>query len=322
MKDSFGRQINYLRISITDRCNLRCEYCMPLVGIEQIASSEILNFDEIIKIINFAVKQGINRIKITGGEPFVRKDFLRLMERIVHIPGIKDIGITTNGILLEEYAEKIYKLGIRRINISLDTLQKEKFKMITHRDEFHRVSQGIEKALNLGFTPVKINVVIIKGINDDEIEDFVRLTNEQPLHLRFIGFMPVGVREKWSSEKYISSQEIKNKIKELFPSKKITGSGPATYYKINGSKGSIGFIDCLEKDFCSHCNRLRLTSDGKLRSCLFSDSEIDLKKTLREGASDSELEKAFSQAIKNKPVSHPLYKNLGILKRTMSKIGG
>ncbi|MBI5417141.1 GTP 3',8-cyclase MoaA [Candidatus Poribacteria bacterium] len=320
--DSFGRHINYLRISITDRCNLRCEYCMPEHGIEQLPTSEILTYDEIVKVAEFAVSQGINRIRITGGEPFVRKNFFTLLYRLSKIPGIIDLGITTNGTLLEEYAESIYTIGIKRINISLDTLDSEKFKLITRRDEISKVKKGIVTVLNLGFNPIKLNMVVIRGVNDDEIEDFAHLAREHPLHLRFIGFMPVSIKESWNVEKYISADEIKNKIQNLIPIEKIAGSGPAIYYKIPGGKGTIGFIDCMLEDFCKQCNRLRLTSDGKFRSCLFSDQEIDVKSALRKNCTNDELAEIFSKAIKAKPERHPLFKTMGTLKRTMSKIGG
>ncbi len=323
IQDKFGRTIDYLRISITDRCNLRCKYCMPEEGIKQVTPDEILTYDEIVKIVNYASKQEINHIRITGGEPFVRKDFLTLLERIQHIQGIKDLTLTTNGILLNEYAEELKKIGIKRINVSLDTLQKERFNKITLKHGFAHVKKGIEKILSLGFNPVKINTVIIRGMNDDEIENFVKLTVEYPLHLRFISFMPICKQGEWTPDKYISAKEIRSRFKNLVPIEKIIGNGPAKYFKIPDALGTIGFIDCLGDEFCSQCNRMRLTADGKLRNCLFSDYEIDIKSILRNGGNINDIERIFQKAIENKPRSHPLnYADLKFFKRTMSGIGG
>jgi cyclic pyranopterin phosphate synthase len=321
MKDSFNRNIDYLRISVTDRCNLRCIYCMPAEGIKLLPHNEILSYEEILKIIKIATTIGISKIRITGGEPLLRKDVVSFIEKAVRIEQIKDIGMTTNGVLLKKYAKDLYQAGLKRINVSLDSLEEDKFKKITRFGFLKDVLEGIDSAYRVGLNPIKINVVVMRGINDDEIEKFARLSMQVPYQIRFIEFMPIG-HNYWGEELFISTKEIKQKIQynvgTLTPVQ-VKKSGPAEYFMLEGAKGLLGFISPLTTHICSMCNRLRLTADGKLRPCLFSDKEIDLKKILRSGASQEEIKQILIKAIQLKPQgisieSKPL--------RPMSTIGG
>jgi cyclic pyranopterin phosphate synthase len=324
--DNYHRHISYLRISLTDRCNLRCIYCMPPEGISLLDHREVLTLEEIERIASAAARMGISRIRITGGEPFVRKGVIKLAGDLLKLPGIEDVSLTTNGILLTEYAAALRSAGMRRINISLDTLDAEKYKRITRGGDIQRVLDGISAARREGFSPIKINVVAMRGINDDEIEDFARLTIERPVHIRFIEFMPIDVATDWDENSFISSsetREIISRIGTLNPVEHSGKSGPAEMYRLDGAAGQLGFISPLSNHFCDTCNRMRLTADGKLRTCLFSDHEIDLKTFLRSGVSDQSLEQAIAEAIKSKPkghtISEPSFKKC---RRNMSAIGG
>ena len=290
--DNNNRLINYLRLSITDRCNLRCMYCMPDEGIDFLPHSDILSYEEMLHVVKISTRVGIQKVRLTGGEPLVRKGFLHFLERLCSIDELGEITLTTNGVLLHEYARGLRDCGICRINISLDSLKPERFKKITGRDDFHRVWEGIQEAERLGFSPLKINVVAIRGVNDDEILDFARLTLEKPYHIRFIELMPVGKQNFWTNERFISTEEIYNVIQRLGPLRPIVSNaldGPARRYVLDGGKGEIGFIGAMSHHFCDSCNRLRLTAEGHLRSCLFSDREIDIKTPLRRGEGDDKL---------------------------------
>ncbi len=326
MNDTFKRNINYLRISITDRCNLRCVYCMPEDGVQLAGHDVVLNFEEIVKIVQSAVMVGIRKIRLTGGEPLVRKGIMHLIKTIDEIPEIDDIALTTNGILLPEMAADLKEAGLKRINISLDTLSPEKFAKVTRGGELSKVWMGIEKALDAGFDPVKINTVMIRGFNNDELWEFVELSRKSPLHIRFIELMPIGTSELWAADSYMSSDELKQIIStkcELVPEKEVTGSGPAKYYRIPGALGTIGFISPISNHFCSQCNRLRLTSEGQLRPCLHSPHEIDLRTPLREGASQLELANIIRQAINSKPEKHDMAATgWEGNRRVMNQIGG
>lgn len=326
MNDAFQRNINYLRISITDRCNLRCVYCMPEDGVQLADRDVVLSLEEIIKIVQSAVMVGIRKIRLTGGEPLVRKGVIHLIKTIDEIPEIDDIALTTNGILLPEMAADLKKAGLRRINISLDTLSPQKFTTITRGGELSKVWMGIEKARDAGFDPVKINTVMIRGFNDDELWDFVDLSRKLPLHIRFIELMPIGTSELWAADSYISSNELNKMIStryELVPVKEVTGSGPAKYFKIPNALGTIGFISPISNHFCSECNRLRLTTEGQLRPCLHSPHEIDLRNPLREGASQIELANIIKQAINSKPEKHDMTgTGWEGNRRVMNQIGG
>ena len=323
--DSFGRSINYLRISVTDRCNLRCLYCMPPEGVPQMPHSEILSYEEIRTVVRAAAELGINRIRLTGGEPLVRAELPKLIKMLSQMQGIKELSLTTNGTVLKKYALELKQAGLSRVNVSLDTLKADKFQYITRLGELETVLEGIEAAKKAGFELVKINTVIMRGINDDEILDFAKMTYEDGWHVRFIELMPFkGVAE------FVPSIELRQHISllgklELCPdSIGITGNGPATYYRLSGAKGTIGFITPLtETSFCSRCNRMRLTSDGKLRPCLLGEDEIDLKMPLRNNASMEELKSLILKAVASKPEHHHLEGgNIRPVNRKMSQIGG
>jgi cyclic pyranopterin phosphate synthase len=327
LTDNNNRRINYLRLSITDRCNLRCIYCMPEEGIDFLDHKDILRYEEILRVVRLSVKKGIRKVRLTGGEPLVRKGFIDFLKRLNQVDGLEEITLTTNGVLLKEYAGEIKKSGIHRVNISLDSLKPERFFSITGRDLFDKVWEGIKESELQGFNPIKINVVAIKGINDDEILDFARLTLEKPYHVRFIEHMPIGDNNNWSSEKFISILDIFNRIQtidELKPIERKNGlDGPAQNYMLKGAKGTIGLIGALSNHFCAICNRLRLTADGHLRSCLFSDNEIDIRSPLRNGEDDDVLLELLNKSIMEKPERHNLNK-LGQRSciRLMSSIGG
>ncbi|MBN2123141.1 MAG: GTP 3',8-cyclase MoaA [Deltaproteobacteria bacterium] len=321
-----NRTVNYLRLSVTDRCNLRCIYCMPDEGIDFIPHGEILSYEEMLHLVSISLKAGIRKVRLTGGEPLVRKDCLAFVDRLCQTEGLEEITLTTNGVLLKEYASGLRDCGICRINVSMDTLRAERFLQIARRDYFDRVWEGIREAERLGFSPIKINVVAMRGINDDEILDFAKLTLDRPYHIRFIEFMPIGENNGWTSERFISTKEIYERIAPLGDLRPIGHhglDGPAQRYALEGAKGELGFIGALTNHFCHNCNRLRLTSEGHLRGCLLSDHEIDLKGPMREGKGDEHLLQLINHTIENKPRSHGLMKS-GPRKcvRQMSSIGG
>ena len=316
--DNWGRKIDYLRISVTDRCNLRCKYCMPEEGIEFKKHDDILKYEQIIKIVKIGKKLGIEKVRITGGEPLVRKDLSKLIKGL-NMLNLKDISITTNGVLFAEQAAALKKAGLDRVNLSIDTLKKDKYKKITRRDRFEDVISGIEAAFNFGFAPVKLNVVLMKGINDDELLDFARLIIDKPIHVRFIEYMPLG--EEINGAVYYDMKKAKEKIEKEFKleNTEVTGNGPANYYKISGSKGSIGFISPISEHFCLECNRLRLTADGKFRPCLARDLEVEIP----DNFSEESIIEAYKKSISIKPIGHNFNFKDSVKKyRTMSQIGG
>ncbi len=309
--DRYGRRINYLRISVTDRCNLRCIYCMPESGIVCKRQHEILSYEEILKIVQVGLSLGINKIRITGGEPLVRKDIIKFISTLLKLKGIYDLSLTTNGVLLSEYAKDLFRLGLRRINISLDTLDKEKYKIITKTGNLDKVLEGINKAIKFGFEPVKINVVVMKNINEDEVIEFAKLTFKEPLHVRFIEFMPIGQGIISWQDKFISNVQLKQyceSIGELQEIKNFSNSTTSSIYKFRNAKGTISFISPISDPFCSKCCRLRLTSDGKLRLCLGSDKEINLMQIVRNSTSEqvcfNKLRQQFLIASYLKPKQH------------------
>jgi len=326
--DFHNRRINYLRISITDRCNLRCHYCMPKEGVSQFGHSEILRYEEILRLSVLALKKGITKIRITGGEPLVRKDAVQLVHQLSRLSGLQDLSITTNGILLEEFAPALFQAGLTRVNVSMDSLGPEKYRQITRGGDLSRVWAGIKAARFAGISPIKINVVVIAGFNDLEILEFARLTMKDPYQVRFIEFMPLGDSNEWSPERCLSTGEIKRRIEAsspLIPLENGTNDhdGPARLFKFPGAAGEIGFISPISDHFCNSCNRLRLTADGKLKTCLFSEQETDLKYLLRSGCHDEELERKLDEAISTKPLRHGAI--AGVMKRChrpMVKIGG
>ena len=313
MKDRFGRDITYLRISVTDLCNLRCKYCMPESGVESLCHSDILTLEEIVEIVKVAAKNGIKKIRLTGGEPLVRRGFVHLCKEISKIEQIEDIAITTNGVHLKNMADDLFENKVKRINFSLDTLVKEKYNDITRRNDFDKTMESLFYAIEKGFK-VKLNVVLIGGFNDDEIENFVKLANDYDLEVRFIELMQIGETANWSKNKFVSNKIVLEKVPKL----EFDGvSGVAKIYKIKGQKGKIGLISPISCSFCSDCNRIRLTSDGKLKPCLHSKDEINLK-----GLSGEELEEVFKRGIFDKPEKHHLEEGKSESARDMNKIGG
>jgi cyclic pyranopterin phosphate synthase len=323
--DSFQRPINYLRISVTDRCNLRCVYCMPVDGIRQLSHRDILSYEEIYTVVRAASALGINKVRLTGGEPLVRLGVSKLVEMLSGIEAIDDISLTTNGTLLGRYAAELKQSGLKRVNISLDTLKPDRFKTITRSDaSLSDVLEGIEAARSVGLNPVKINVVVMAGINDDEVLDFARKTISEDWHVRFIEFMPTaGVGD--ATLYFVPVGKIKKQLEslgELAPCSPHVGNGPARYFRFPDSRGSIGYISPVSEHFCFQCNRLRLTADGKLRCCLLSEEEVDLRQPLRNGATSAELESLIKQAVAKKPLRHQLAEGRLPLGRPMTQVGG
>ncbi|MTI68034.1 MAG: GTP 3',8-cyclase MoaA [Firmicutes bacterium] len=318
MKDKFGRKINYLRISVTDLCNLRCRYCMPKEGVCKKKHKEILSFEDIEKIAETFVSLGIDKIRLTGGEPLVRKGILNLVKNIGKLDGLKDFAMTTNGILLEKYARDLKKAGLKRINISLDSLDDEKYSYITRGGKLEKVFRGIKKAKSVGLMPIKINTVLIGGYNDEEILDFINITKDENIDVRFIELMPIGQASKWNEERFISNEIVVNNFSELIKVKKDNSSSPAEYFKIPNSKGKVGIINPITCKFCSNCNRIRLTNEGKLKLCLHSNDEIDLKKHIK---NKDKLKNIIINSIKDKPKAHNLEDGKYITKN-MVQIGG
>ncbi|OEU47980.1 MAG: cyclic pyranopterin phosphate synthase MoaA [Desulfobacterales bacterium S3730MH5] len=324
--DQYKRKITYLRVSVTDRCNLRCIYCRPVKDLKLLDHGDILRYEEILDVIRLAAGLGIRKVRLTGGEPLLRKNFVHLVQSVCRIPQIEDVSITTNGVLLEGFAGSLYEAGVRRINISLDTLNHLKYTKITRRECFDDVWRGLQVAEAVGFSPIKLNVVTMRGINDDEVARFAELSVRKPYHVRFIEYMPIGLNSTWTTEKYISSDEIRSKLETFGPLYKIPHSlhdGPAERYQFASAKGEIGFISPISHHFCPSCNRLRLTADGNLRPCLLADDEVDIKSPLRGGCTHDDLRSVFQQAIARKPERH--YAEIlekGQCLRPMSMIGG
>ncbi len=323
--DAYNRSISYLRISVTDRCNLRCIYCMPRQGVPLKPHHELLTFEEIARIVKISSSLGITKIRLTGGEPLARRGIVELVRMIASIPGIEDLAMTTNGTLLPPLAHQLKEAGLQRVNISLDTLKPERFHRITGGGNLEDVLRGIEEARKAGLTPVKINVVVLDGFNRDEVVDFARLTLHDEWHIRFIEVMPLGLEAENNLGKYVSMQEVREDIEkalgELIPAN-LKGNGPARYFRLKEAKGTIGFITPVSEHFCYECNRLRLTSDGKLRPCLLSDFEVDIKTALRSGATDEELKEILRGAVRLKPERHQLEASSFPTGRAMAEIGG
>lgn len=321
MKDNFGREINYLRISITDRCNLRCRYCMPVEGVTNlIPHRELLSFEEIIRLTEAAAKLGISKIRLTGGEPLVRRSIVDLIRRMNAIEGIDELVITTNGILLADMAKDLKDAGLKRVNISLDTLNPDKFRDITRGGDLSRVLAGIRAAQEVGLTPVKLNVVALGGFNDDEFGDFVELTRDHDISVRFIELMPIGHADVGEGYGFISNQEILRRFPELVPEEKEKYS-VAVNYRLPGAKGTVGLISALSNHFCAECNKVRLTSDGKIKPCLHSNEEIPMKQVLENGT-DQEVLEALAESIGHKVERHMLNDGAAPIERDMNKIGG
>jgi cyclic pyranopterin phosphate synthase len=325
LKDSYNRRIDYLRVSVTDKCNLKCVYCTPSKGLKHFKEIELLTDEEIIRFIRIAHRHGLRKVRITGGEPLLRKDIIQLLASIKKI-GIRELSLTTNGLMLSQMARELKSAGLDRVNISLDTLDAEKYKTIANGGDINLVWEAIKEAERVDLMPVKINVVPIRGINDDEILSFASLTLEKNYHIRFIELMPANCNRLWTKEKCIPSQEIMERISMLGSLKKMKfkGIGPSRNFRIKGAPGVIGIISPVSDHFCNSCNRLRLTAIGKIRPCLFSKEEIDIRSPMRSGASDDEIDKLFLKAIRVKPEGHRLNEitagNSPVT--SMSKIGG
>jgi cyclic pyranopterin phosphate synthase len=330
MIDQYNRDINYLRVSVTDRCNLRCQYCVPKEGFSRIGHNDILRYEEILRVIRAGVRLGISKVRITGGEPLVRRGVVDFIDRLKTVPGLADISLTTNGVLLKQFAADLYAAGMKRINISLDSLDKEKYAAITRGGDLNAVLAGIREADRIGFAPIKINTVAIKGFNDDEIQAFAAHTIDKPYSVRFIELMPLGHAGDDNVTSYLSNDVVAGIIRQAYPLEVVNGGkdkvdGPARLYRIAGGKGFIGFISPISRHFCSACNRLRLTADGRLRACLLRDEEVDLKGPLRDGCSDGDIEDLMKSTVAGKPWGHTMFKEERRLRKCvkeMAAIGG
>jgi len=323
--DPFRRHLDYLRLSVTDRCNLRCFYCMPRGLYPKLSHEEILSYEEILRAARVAVALGMTKIRVTGGEPLVRRGIIDFLGGLAEIEGISELTLTTNGVLLKEHLPSLLRLGIRRLNISLDTLDRLKFERITGLDRFDAVWEGIEAAHAAGMNPVKINVVALRGVNDEELEALAALSIQKPFHVRFIEQMPIG-SPPLGVEKPLLAEEIRERLSglgPLIPVEREAPDGPADRYRIEGAAGEIGFIRPLSRHFCAECNRLRLTASGRLRPCLLSDLQVDLKGPLRRGATDAKLAEIFREAVRKKPSRHRLGEpSPSPVRAKMSRIGG
>jgi len=326
LSDSFSRPITYLRVSVTDKCNLRCVYCMPEGGLDWLRRDELLSYEEIVDLVRAAASVGVRAIRLTGGEPLVRRDLHRLVEGIAAIAGIEDIALSTNAVLLEEQLDGLVAAGLRRVNISLDTLREERFYEIAKRPGLDRVLRGIDAAIAAGLGPIKLNCVVMRGKNDDEIEAFAELARDRELFVRFIEVMPVHENLGLQRDTYISADEILERIDAIHALRPVPGppgNGPARYFAYEDAKGAVGVISPLSHDYCDRCNRVRLTADGRLRLCLFGNHHIDLRTPLRAGATDQEIAAILTSAMGIKPERHHL--KLGEASsqmRAFSEIGG
>ncbi len=325
--DPHHRKIDYLRISVTDRCNLSCLYCKPRSEIKLLEHWDILRYEEMLRLVSVAVPLGISHVRVTGGEPLIRRGVVDFISALRRCTGISDVSLTTNGVLLEKMTSALVDAGKPRLNISLDSLNPQKFRQITGSDSWNAVWRGIQLAEEAGFFPIKINMVPVRGMNDEEIADFARLTIDRRLHVRFIEFMPIGANDRWSRDVCVPSDEVRSLIERSFgplvPYTASSSAGPSANFQIPGALGVIGFISPITHHFCASCRRLRLTADGKIRPCLLSDTEIDVKSPLRGGCDDAEVERLLRIALEIKPERHYIAENgAGCFQRTMSKIGG
>jgi GTP 3',8-cyclase len=324
LQDRFFRRINYLRVSITDRCNLRCTYCMPEGGLDPLEHQEILSYEEILRVIRVALGLGIQKIRVTGGEPLVRRGVVGFLERISALRGVQDLSLTTNGILLADMAADLRRAGLRRVNVSLDTLDPVRFQEVTRRPGLQAVLRGLDAARRVGLWPIKINVVAMRGINDGEIERFADFAREHGFEVRFIELMPSNP-DSWEAKRFVTAAEILEVLRARFdlrPFETPGLSGPSRTFLLPGG-GKVGVISPLSDHFCGRCNRLRLTAEGKLRSCLFSDAETDLRPLLRSEAPEELLSEAIFDTVQHKPEGHRLHEEdrekCGL---AMSRVGG
>ena len=305
MIDGFGRRVEYLRVSVTDKCNLRCIYCMPEEGLPWLHKEQLLSYEEIVEVIATMAPLGLSRVRITGGEPLVRRDLPELVRMIAAVPGIEDLSLSTNAVLLEEHSEALRGAGIKRVNISLDSLRPDRIDALSRRPgSAGRIMAGIDAAERVGFDPIKVNVVLMRGRNDDEIADFASLTRERPWHVRFIELMPTGANLELSRDHFISCAEALDSLRglgELEPAPGPWGNGPATYYRFPGAPGTVGVITPMSHNYCERCNRMRLTADGQLRPCLFGSLQTNLRDPLRRG---EDLGPLIAETLRTKPERH------------------
>ena len=326
MQDRFQRNVTRLRVSVTDLCNLSCVYCRPSQGVPHLERKDILSFEEIATVVKYGAELGIRSIRLTGGEPITRRNVERLVTSLSKIPGIEDLAMTTNGVLLRQYAAVLKEAGLMRLNVSLDSLKADRFSQITGGGSISDVLQGIEEALHVGFLETKVNMVVMRGTNEDEVEEFARMSLEKPLEVRFIEYMAFGCR-MIEERKFVPSKEVMERIsrlgelipvgrdRPLGPSNKVRG--PARLYRLKGAVGTLGFISPVSQPFCGDCNRLRLTSDGKLRACLLAGGEVDIRAILRGNPTPATIKRAFLEAAVLKPAEHS-----GTGEAVMCRIGG
>lgn len=322
ISDSFQRPISYLRVSVTDRCNLRCVYCMPPQGISLIPHSDILRYEEILSVVRVAAGMGINRVRLSGGEPLARAGLVDFVRMLAGVREIEDLSLTTNGVLLKGHAAALKEAGLARVNISLDSLKREKFRQITGHDRLPDVMEGIWEAERVGFDPIKINVVVMRGINDDELLDFARLAGEG-WNVRFIELMPM--LQSSEQPQFVPATEMREIVSSagrLEPCQPLEGNGPARYYRLPGARGTVGFITPVSDHFCFKCNRLRLTADGKLLPCLLAGAEIDVRSAIRAGASPDDIRRLILEAVAAKPEGHRVCQGEVGQKRPMTQVGG
>jgi GTP 3',8-cyclase len=328
LTDRHNRTIDYLRISITDHCNLRCQYCVPLDSRTKLSMTEVLTYEELFAVARAAVAVGVTKVRITGGEPLLRKNMLEFCRMLSSLPEITDLSVTTNGILLEPMAADLKAAGVKRVNVSLDTLDRQRYAEITGKDALDRVLKGIEAAAAVGLTPIKINMVPMRGFNDDEIVAMARWTLDAPYDIRYIELMPTsGWARQQHDRLFMGIDDVRRQVEAIGALEEIPQiqtRGPAAYARLAGAKGRIGFIAAVSHHFCKTCNRLRLTADGKLRACLFAEDEIDIRGPLRNGASPDELQQIIRSAAAAKPKGHTLNEENAkpVNGRIMQAIGG
>lgn len=323
LSDQFGRSIEYLRISVTDRCNFRCTYCMPLEGLPWLPKADILSYEEIVGVVEQLAPLGLRRIRLTGGEPTIRPQITTLVSQLRAVPGVEDIALSTNGVKLPELAQPLRAAGLDRINMSADSLRPDRVTAIARRDLGFDPVASLRAAEAAGLSPIKVNVVVMRGVNDDEVADFARLTRDHPWHIRFIELMPVGDMRELTWDHVVPTAEILDRmaavdalVPDAGPSR---GNGPAAYYRFPGAPGTVGVITPMTHTYCGTCNRVRLTADGRLRTCLFGDHEVNLRDALRAGLP---LEPLFREALAGKPKEHALLQmQVGGL-RALSQVGG
>jgi GTP 3',8-cyclase len=326
LRDSWGRELKSLRVSVTDKCNFRCRYCMPAEGLEWLGRDEVLSFEEIARLVRVLARMGVDEIRLTGGEPLVRRELPTLVGMLARTPGIRDLSLTTNGVLLDRFAGPLVEAGLRRLNVSLDSLSHVRFAEITRRDALDRVLAGLEEAERYPeLRPIKVNCVAIRGFTEEEVPALAELARRKPYVVRFIEFMPLDADEAWREDDVLTGGEIRALIEERWPLEELPAkpSSTARRFRFADGAGEIGFVNPVSEPFCSTCDRIRLTADGQLRTCLFSRREWDLKTPLRDGSSDERLEELIRFAVAHKELKHKINEP-GFVKasRSMSQIGG